>query len=204
MVALDPEQNLHPVTERLLPRSAKERSLGQRGVCVWMTGLSGSGKSTLAIGLEQQLHAAGRHVMVLDGDQVRTGLCRDLGFSEADRAENIRRIAEVARLLVGNGTVVIGTFVSPTRAIREQARHIIGADDFLEVFVDSSLEVCEQRDVKGLYAKARSGRLKQFTGIDAPFEAPTAPDLRIVTQGRTPEQSVQELAAFLAPRLVLH
>src|SRR5690606_635109 len=146
--------------------------LGQSGLCVWMTGLSGSGKSTIAAGLERRLHAEGVHTMVLDGDNVRTGINGNLGFSDADRTENIRRIAEVAKLFVHNGTVTICCFVSPTIAIRERAKAIIGAEDFVEVFVDTPLEECERRDVKGLYAKARAGEVEEFTGISAPFEAP--------------------------------
>jgi adenylylsulfate kinase len=191
------------VQHRLLGRSAKEALLGQRGLCVWMTGLSGSGKSTIAIGLERALHDQGRHAVVLDGDNVRTGINSNLGFSDADRAENIRRIAEVAKLFVQNGAVVICCFVSPTIAIREQARAIIGADDFIEVFVDTPLEECERRDVKGLYAKARAGEVKDFTGISAPFEAPPTPAIRIATQGRKEEASTTELLNFILPRIKL-
>src|SRR5262245_43070865 len=152
--------HIHPVAHRLLQRADKEALLGQRGVCVWMTGLSGSGKSTIAIGLERLLHEKGRFVVVLDGDNVRAGINSNLTFSDADRRENIRRIAEIAKLFVQQGVIVVCCFVSPTIAIREQARTIIGTNDFLEVFVDASIEVCEQRDVKGLYAKARAGEVK--------------------------------------------
>jgi adenylylsulfate kinase len=195
--------HIHPVQHRLLDRSAKEALLRQRGLVVWMTGLSGSGKSTIAIALERALHERGRYVVVLDGDNVRTGINNNLGFSEADRTENIRRIAEVARLFVQNGAVVICCFVSPTIAIREQARTIIGATDFHEVFIDTPLEECERRDVKGLYAKARAGEVKDFTGISAPFEAPTAPAIRIATQGRTEEASTTELLNYILPRIKL-
>jgi adenylylsulfate kinase len=166
-----------------------------------MTGLSGSGKSTLAIALERRLHALGRYAVVLDGDNVRTGINNNLGFSDADRTENIRRIAEVAKLFVQNGAVVICCFVSPTVAIREQARTIIGTDDFLEVFVDTPLEVCEARDVKGLYAKARAGEVKDFTGISAPFEPPTAPALRIAIAGLSEDTSTDALLNFILPRI---
>jgi adenylylsulfate kinase len=195
------DRHIHPVQHRLLGRSAKETLLGQCGLCVWMTGLSGSGKSTIAIGLERALHERGRHAVVLDGDNVRTGINRNLGFSEADRTENIRRIAEVARLFVQNGAVVICCFVSPTIAIREQAKAIIGAEDFVEVFIDTPLEECERRDVKGLYAKARAGEVEDFTGISAPFEAPPTPAIRIATQGRTEEASTMELLNFILPRI---
>lgn len=193
--------HIHPVFDRLLQRADKEALLGQHGLCIWMTGLSGSGKSTIAAELERRLHAEGIHTMVLDGDNVRTGINSNLGFSEADRTENIRRIAEVAKLFVGNGTVTICCFVSPTIAIREQASAIIGAADFVEVFIDTPLEECERRDVKGLYAKARAGEVKDFTGISAPFEPPTAPAIRIATQGRSVGESTTELLNFILPRV---
>jgi adenylylsulfate kinase len=195
------DRHIHPVQDRLLHRSAKEQLLGQRGAVVWMTGLSGSGKSTLAIALERRLHDLGRYAVVLDGDNVRTGINNNLDFSDADRTENIRRIAEVAKLFVQNGAAVICCFVSPTIAIREQARTIIGTYDFLEVFVDTPLEVCEARDVKGLYAKARAGEVKDFTGISAPFEPPTAPALRIATAGLSEDTSTDALLNFILPRI---
>ncbi len=195
--------NIHPVQDRLLQRADKEAQLDQRGVCIWMTGLSGSGKSTIAISLERELHNAGRFVVVLDGDNVRTGINSNLGFSDADRSENIRRIAEVAKLFVQQGVIVICCFVSPTISIREQAKAIIGASDFMEVFVDTPLEVCEQRDVKGLYAKARAGEVKDFTGISAPFEAPSSPALVLKTEGVAIEASTSELLTFISPRTCL-
>lgn len=193
--------HIHPVFDRLLQRADKEALLGQHSLCIWMTGLSGSGKSTIAIGLERALHERGHYAVVLDGDNVRTGINSNLGFSEADRAENIRRIAEVAKLFVRNGAVAICCFVSPTIALREQARSIIGADDFAEVFIDTPLEECERRDVKGLYAKARAGQVQEFTGISAPFEAPPSPAIRIATQGRTVEASTTELLNYILPRV---
>jgi adenylylsulfate kinase len=193
--------HIHPVFDRLLQRGDKEALLGQHGLCIWMTGLSGSGKSTIAVELERLLHAEGIHSMVLDGDNVRTGINSNLGFSEADRTENIRRIAEVARLFVGNGTVTICCFVSPTIAIREQAKAIIGANDFVEVFIDTPLEECERRDVKGLYAKARAGEVKDFTGISAPFEAPVQADIVVTTTGREPDDSAGDIFAFTLPRI---
>ena len=192
--------HIHPVQHRLLDRSAKEALLGQHGLVVWMTGLSGSGKSTIAIALERALHERGLYAVVLDGDNVRTGINSNLGFSDADRTENIRRIAEVAKLFVQNGAVVICCFVSPTIAIREQARGIIGAADFIEVFIDTPLEECERRDVKGLYAKARAGEVKDFTGISAPFEAPPSPEVRIPTAGRGVEECTVELFQYVMPR----
>ncbi len=199
--AMGEQRHIHPIQHRLLDRSAKQELLGQHGCVVWMTGLSGSGKSTIAITLERLLHEQGRYAVVLDGDNVRTGINNNLGFSEGDRTENIRRIAEVAKLFVNNGAVVICCFVSPTIAIREQAKSIIGADDFIEVFIDTPLEECERRDVKGLYAKARAGEVKDFTGISAPFEAPVSPDIRIATQGRSEEASTSELLNFILPRI---
>lgn len=193
--------HIHPVFDRLLQRADKEALLGQRGCVVWMTGLSGSGKSTIAIGLERRLHEQGIFTQVLDGDNVRTGINNNLGFSEADRKENIRRIAEVAKLFAGSGVVTICSFVSPTIAIREQARAIIGAEDFIEVFVDTPLEECERRDVKGLYAKARAGVVKDFTGISAPFEAPTHADIVIHTVGRNAAESANELLNHILPRI---
>lgn len=193
--------HIHPVFDRLLQRGDKEALLGQHGLCIWMTGLSGSGKSTIAVELERLLHAAGIHSMVLDGDNVRTGINSNLGFSEADRTENIRRIAEVAKLFVGNGTVTICCFVSPTISIREQAKAIIGANDFVEVFVDTPLDECERRDVKGLYAKARAGEVKDFTGISAPFEAPAQADIILSTIDRTPDDCAGDVLQTLLPRI---
>ncbi len=192
--------HIHPIADRLLARTDKEVLLGQHGCVVWLIGLSGSGKSTIAIGLERKLHDRGRYCVVLDGDNVRTGINSNLGFSDADRTENIRRIAEVAKLFVQNGAVVICCFVSPTIAIREQARGIIGAADFIEVFIDTPLEECERRDVKGLYAKARAGEVKDFTGISAPFEAPPSPEVRIPTAGRGAEECTVELFQYVMPR----
>ena len=175
--------------------------MGQRGRVVWMTGLSGSGKSTIAIALERELHNFGHFCVVLDGDNVRTGINNNLGFSDADRTENIRRIAEVAKLFVQQGVIVVCCFVSPTIAIRAQAKAIISADDFIEVFVDTPLDICEQRDVKGLYAKARKGEVKDFTGISAPFEAPLSPALVLKTEGIAIEVSTAELLTFISPHI---
>ncbi len=165
--------------------------------CLWFTGLSGSGKSSIANRLEQRLYAAGRHTYLLDGDNVRHGLNRDLGFTEADRAENVRRVAEVARLMVDAGLIVLVAFISPFRAERRAARDLFAAGTFVEVFVDTPIEECERRDPKGLYAKARSGRLPNFTGIDSPYEPPEAPEVRLVTTGRTPEECAEQVFARL-------
>lgn len=189
--------NIYPITDRMLPREAKEDLLGQRGVLLWMTGLSGSGKSTVAIALERELHRQGRLVRLLDGDNVRTGINRGLGFSEEDRKENIRRIAEVSKLFVETGIITIACFVSPTRDLREMARDIVGADDFREIYISTPLEECERRDVKGLYARARRGEVKNFTGISAPFEAPEHPALSLDTSVLPIEESVKRIIEIL-------
>ena len=167
----------HPVTVE-----QREQLHGHRGVVLWFTGLSGSGKSTVAGALEEALHQAGVSTYLLDGDNVRHGLCRDLGFSDDDRKENIRRVGEVASLMADAGLVVLTAFISPHRAERQMVRERVGNDRFLEVFVDTPLEVCEQRDPKGLYKKARAGELKNFTGIDAVYEAPETPEIHLQGQ----------------------
>ncbi len=186
------ENNIHPIFDRILSREEKEKLLNQKGMVIWMTGLSGSGKSTIAIGLEKKLFEKGILTQVLDGDNVRTGINNNLGFSEQDRTENIRRIAEVSKLFLNCGIVCINCFVSPTVEIRANAKKIIG-NDFVEVFINTPIEECEKRDVKGLYKKARAGEIKDFTGINAPFEMPTHPDIEIKTVGKTIDESVNEL-----------
>lgn len=165
----------------------------QQSVVIWFTGLSGSGKTTIAIALEKELNKRGILTQVLDGDNIRAGINNNLGFSENDRKENIRRIAEVTKLFLNCGIVTINCFVSPTNEIREQAKTIIGENDFLEIFINTPIEICEQRDVKGLYKKARAGEIKDFTGISSPFEAPTNPFLDVKTANRTVEESVKEI-----------
>ncbi|WP_145339628.1 adenylyl-sulfate kinase [Pantoea sp. PSNIH1] len=177
----------HPVT-----RAAREQQHGHQGVVLWFTGLSGSGKSTVAGALEQALHQLGVSTYLLDGDNVRHGLCRDLGFSDDDRRENIRRVGEVARLMVDAGLVVLTAFISPHRAERQMVRDLLGKGEFIEVFVDTPLAVCEARDPKGLYKKARAGELRNFTGIDSAYEAPEAADITL-----DGEQLVTKLAAQL-------
>jgi adenylylsulfate kinase len=193
-------KNIFTFHERLIQRSEKEKLLGQKAICVWLTGLSGSGKSTIAQLLEKKLHDLGKLTMLLDGDNIRDGLNRNLGFSEEDRKENIRRIAEVNKLFNSCGVITINAFVSPTIGIRGTARKIIG-DVFLEVFVDTPLEVCEERDVKGLYAKARKGEIKDFTGISAPFESPEKADLTIKTAESSPEQSTEILFEYIKEKI---
>ena len=192
-------ENIHPIFDRLLQRTDRERFLDQRSKVVWLTGLSGSGKSAIAQHLERRLFNHGFFAQVLDGDNIRSGINNNLGFSEEDRRENIRRIAEVARLYVQSGIISINSFISPTIAIRQMARSIIGADDFVEIFVNAPLEVCEARDVKGLYQKARRGDIKGFTGIDAPYEAPVDPDLEIRTDEMDIDTAVERIYQFMLP-----
>ena len=175
--------------------------LGQKGIMLWFTGLSGSGKSTLAIALERELYNSGILCRILDGDNIRTGINNNLGFTEADRVENIRRIAEVAKLFVDCGVVTIAAFISPTEQIRQMAADIIGKDDFFEIYVNTPLEVCEERDVKGLYKKARQGEIKNFTGISAPFEAPLNPAITIDTSACSLEESVNLLKKIIIPQI---
>lgn len=185
--------NIHPIFDRLLSRQEREQRLGQQGKVLWLTGLSGSGKSTIAENLERKLFEAGYFPQVLDGDNIRSGINKNLGFSVADRTENIRRIAEVARLYANSGLIVLASFISPTRQIRAMAKTIIGEDDFLEIYVNAPLAECERRDVKGLYQKARRGEIKGFTGIDSPYEAPESPFLEIRTDQLALEKSVDVL-----------
>ena len=185
--------NLHPITDSIISRSEREIRLGQHGKVLWFTGLSGSGKSTLAIALERQLFDQGYNVVVLDGDNIRTGINNNLTFTPEDRVENIRRIAEVAKLFLANGIICIVSFISPTRDMRQSAKQIIGPEDFIEVFIDTPLEICEARDVKGLYKKARAGEIPDFTGIHAPYEAPLKPEIHILTGSMSVEASLIQL-----------
>jgi adenylylsulfate kinase len=183
--------------ERQVSRRDREALLGQRGVTLWLTGLSGSGKSTVAVALERALVAGGHLAYVLDGDNVRHGLNNNLGFSPADRTENIRRIAEVAKLFTDCGLIVVTSFISPYRADRDAARALFGAGDFVEVHVSTSLATCEERDPKGLYRKARAGQIPDFTGISAPYEPPERPELVLDTGVLSVEESVDALVRFL-------
>ena len=194
-------ENIHPTFGKLLGREAKEALLKQRGLVVWLYGLSGSGKSTLANALERRLYEGGVFTQVLDGDNIRTGLNSNLGFSDEDRRENIRRVAEVAKLLAGAGVVTIASFICPRNELRAMARGIIGQADFLEVYIECSFETCEQRDVKGLYAKAKAGGVKQFTGRDSAFEPPEAADLILNTEKRGEGESLEQLYRAVQPRV---
>lgn len=193
--------NIYPIFDRMLCRHDKEELLKQHSVMIWFTGLSGSGKSTIAIALERELHKRGLLCRILDGDNIRSGINNNLGFTEADRIENIRRIAEVSKLFVDTGVITIAAFISPSNDIREMAANIIGRDDFLEVYVSTPIEECERRDVKGLYAKARRGEIKNFTGISAPFEAPAHPALVLDTSALSLEESVDKLLELILPRI---
>jgi len=196
-------ENIHPIFDKLLGRSDKENFLNQNAKVIWFTGLSGSGKSTIAEGLEKWLFSKGYFVQVLDGDNTRTGINNNLGFTLEDRHENIRRIAEISKLFVQSGIICINSFVSPTIDIRKMAKNIIGQNDFIEVYVNTPLEVCESRDVKGLYKKARAGEIKGFTGIDSPFEAPIQSDVEILTENQSIEESVEKVFNFVLPKITL-
>lgn len=195
--------NIHPIFDKLLTRRNKENFLNQRSKVLWFTGLSGSGKSTIAQGLEKYLFAQGYFIQVLDGDNTRTGINKNLGFSIEDRQENIRRIAELSKLFMDAGVICLNSFVSPTTEIRQVAKDIIGPDDFIEIYVNTPLHICEKRDVKGLYAKARAGEIKGFTGIDSPFEAPQAPDLELLTENQTVDESILKVFNFVLPKISL-
>ena len=190
-------ENIYPIYDKMMTRQDKESLLGQRGVMVWFTGLSGSGKSTVAMGVERELHARGILCRILDGDNIRAGINNNLGFTAEDRMENIRRIAEIGKLFVQTGIVTLACFVSPTEDVRTLARTIIGEDDFKEVFISTPIEECERRDVKGLYARARRGEVKNFTGISAPFEAPKNPALTVDTSKLTLEESVKMVVKLI-------
>ncbi|MFT3782162.1 MAG: adenylyl-sulfate kinase [Nibricoccus sp.] len=197
--------DLHPIFDRVLGREEKERKLKQKAKVIWLYGLSGSGKSTLAIGLEQRLFAEGFSTHLLDGDNVRVGLNRGLGFSDAERAENIRRVAEVAKLFVHAGIIPICSFITPLRSLRASAREIVGAADFVEVYVKASFETCAKRDPKGLYAKANAGGVKQFTGRDSGFEEPVEGEAALVidTENEAAEASLTRLYAHILPSIKL-
>lgn len=185
--------NVYPIFDKMMTRKDKEELLGQRGLMVWFTGLSGSGKSTIAIALERELHKRGLLCRILDGDNIRSGINNNLGFSPEDRVENIRRIAEVGKLFVETGVITLAAFISPNNDLRKMAADIIGKDSFMEVYVSTPIEECERRDVKGLYARARKGEIKDFTGVSAPFEAPENPDLTLDTSKLSVEESVRLL-----------
>jgi adenylylsulfate kinase len=192
---MTPANNIHPEFSRQLGKDSKEALLGQRGIVLWLCGLSGSGKSTLANALERSLHTEGKYVIILDGDNLRSGLNADLGFSDEDRNENIRRTAEVAKILSSNGAIVILSLITPQEEFRAKAREIIG-ESYQEIYIKADFETCKQRDVKGLYAKQAKGEIKNFTGAGSNFVAPESPDLVIDTETLTEEESLQKLIEF--------
>ena len=189
--------NIYPIYDKMMTRADKEKLLGQRGVMIWFTGLSGSGKSTVALGVERELHKRGVLCRILDGDNIRSGNNKNLGFSADDRKENIRRIAEVGKLFVDTGIVTLAAFISPTNESRQMAAGIIGMEDFKEVYISTPLEVCEKRDVKGLYARARRGDIQNFTGISAPFEVPENPALSLDTSVLSLEECVNKVLELI-------
>lgn len=198
------ENHIYPVFDKIMQRHHKERLLNQHSKVIWMTGLSGAGKTTIAKYLDEALYNQGFLAQILDGDNIRSGINENLSFSEADRYENIRRIAEVSKLFMNCGIIIINSFISPTDEIRKMALDIIGKENFVEVFVNAPIEVCEQRDTKGLYAKARNGEIKNFTGIDSPFEHPQNADVAIRTDLLTVEESVKQVLDHILPLIKIN
>jgi adenylylsulfate kinase len=193
--------NIYPIFDKMMTREDKESLLKQRGVMIWFTGLSGSGKSTIAVALERELHDRGFLCRILDGDNIRSGINSNLFFSDEDRTENIRRIAEIGRLFVDTGIVTLAAFISPNDDLRHLAERIIGKEDFMEVYISTPLEECERRDVKGLYAKARRGEIKDFTGVSSPFEVPKDPALSLDTTNVTVQESVDKILELILPKI---
>ncbi len=193
--------NIFPQFDSLLSRTDKEKLLKQKSKVLWFTGLSGAGKSTIGMGVEKLLFENGFLTQVLDGDIIRSGINSNLSFTKEDRLENIRRIAEVSKLFIHAGVITINCFISPTVDIRQMARSIIGNENFIEIYVNTPLEVCEERDVKGLYKKARNGEIKNFTGITSPFEDPLKPDYIVTTHDKSPNESIKEVFDFVVEQL---
>lgn len=197
------DKHIFPVFNKILKRSDKENLLNQRGKVIWFTGLSGSGKTTVARGVEKELHQRGFICQVLDGDNIRSGINNNLGFSLDDRLENIRRISEVSKLFINCGIITLNSFISPTEKIRAMAESIIGSDDMITVYVNAPVEVCENRDVKGLYKKARAGEIKNFTGVSNVFEEPAGAEVEVQTDKLSVEESVNKIIEFVIPRITL-
>ena len=195
------KENIFTIFDDILQREDKEKLLNQKSKVIWMTGLSGSGKTTIAKGVERHLHSQGILNQLLDGDNIRVGISNNLTFSSEDRRENIRRISEVSKLFMNCGVVTLNCFVSPTIEIRDIAKEIIGRENFIEVYINASVETCESRDVKGLYKKARRGEIKDFTGISSPFEAPENPELEINTSELSIEESVKKVLDYILPKI---
>ena len=196
-----PSENIFPVFDKIISKEKKEKLLNQKGKVVWLTGLSGSGKTTIALQLEKELYKLGFLVQILDGDNIRAGINNNLSFSEGDRTENIRRIAEVSKLFLNCGIITINCFVSPTIKMRQIAKEIIGKENYYEIFIDADLETCEKRDVKGLYKKARNGEIKNFTGIDSQYEKPNNPSLEVNTSQLSIDQSIEIILKNVLPQL---
>lgn len=198
----DFKENIIP-HDHQVKRADRNKKSGHQSKVIWFTGLSGSGKSTLASAVEKHFHEKGYHTIILDGDNIRSGLNKDLDFSAASRKENIRRIAEVSKLFIDTGVIVLTAFISPFREDREIAKQIVGAEDYVELFIECPLEVCEKRDIKGLYKKARAGEIKHFTGIDSPFEVPQKPDLTVNTAQDSLEKCLEQIINSIEPKLRL-
>ena len=196
-----PIENIFPVFDKIISKEKKEKLLNQKGKVVWLTGLSGSGKTTIALQLEKELYKLGFLVQILDGDNIRAGINNNLSFSEDDRTENIRRIAEVSKLFLNCGVITINCFVSPTIKMRQIAKKIIGKENYYEIFINADLETCEKRDVKGLYKKARNGEIKNFTGIDSQYEKPNNPSLEVNTSQLSIDQSIEIILKNVLPQL---
>ncbi len=196
-----PSENIFPVFDKIISKEKKEKLLNQKGKVVWLTGLSGSGKTTIALQLEKELYKLGFLVQILDGDNIRAGINNNLSFSEGDRTENIRRIAEVSKLFLNCGVITINCFVSPTIKMRQIAEKIIGKENYYEIFINADLETCEKRDVKGLYKKARNGEIKNFTGIDSQYEKPNNPSLEVNTSQLSIDQSIEIILKNVLPQL---
>lgn len=194
-------ENIFPVFDKIISKEKKEKLLNQKGKVFWLTGLSGSGKTTIALQLEKELFKLGFLVQILDGDNIRAGINNNLSFSEADRAENIRRISEVSKLFLNCGVITINCFVSPTKKMRQNAKKIIGKENYYEIFINADLETCEKRDVKGLYKKARSGEIKNFTGIDTEYEKPNNPSLEVDTSLLSLDQSIEIILKNILPQI---
>jgi len=198
---MEEKNNIYPVFDQIINKQQKESLLNQKAKVIWFTGFSGSGKTTLGAALEQELYNRGFLTQILDGDNIRTGINKNLTFTEEDRVENVRRISEVTKLFLNCGIITINCFISPTKESRELAKEIIGKENFIEVYVSTPLEVCEQRDTKGLYAKARRGEIKNFTGISSPFDIPKNPDVIVNTSNTNLEDSVKTIINFLQTKI---
>ena len=198
------KENIYPIEQMLVQRSEREKQNKHMAKCFWFTGLSGSGKSTIARLAERQLFEKGFKVQVLDGDNIRNGMNEDLGFTLEDRAENIRRVAQISRLYIQSGFICICSFISPTMELRQLAKSILGENDYREVYISTSLDVCEKRDVKGLYKKARNGEIKYFTGIDSPFDVPLKADLEIDTDQLTIDESIDLFVEYVLKAVKLN